>query len=336
MLTNGMNVGGAGRHARPRPARSPPARQTLDVHAGQGLRLQIVNAATIRFFRLRLTDSAGVAGPARPRRRRGRAARQRRRRGRHRRRAPSTRSTTRARSCSTRATAPTSWRPSRPARRRQRADAVDRGLPAHRAAAASRTSRPCRSCTSTSPAAPVGSTRSPTARRCAPRPATPSRRSPRPTGTLLNPATFSPPKLGMVEPGHPSSPHDRQHLGINGIHRRRTTSRATTPTSPHLGSTRYAEVGDIARADGHEHDRRAPPVPPARLLDPADRPDDRPARPDATRSLHRVQGQHRRPARVHADLPGPARRPAAGGRHTGGALGRWLFHCHIFFHATSA
>jgi len=59
VLTNGMNVG-----ARAGTPAAPGALAlnafTLDVLAGQGLRLQMVNAATTRFFRLRLTDSAGT------------------------------------------------------------------------------------------------------------------------------------------------------------------------------------------------------------------------------------------------------------------------------------
>ena len=51
MLTNGMNVGGAGGIAAG-PGCLAGGAFALDVDAGQGLRLQIGNAATIRFFRL--------------------------------------------------------------------------------------------------------------------------------------------------------------------------------------------------------------------------------------------------------------------------------------------
>ena len=58
MLTNGINVGGrAGSPAAP--GALDPGAHTLDVQAGQGVRLQIVNTATTRFFRLKLTDGAG-------------------------------------------------------------------------------------------------------------------------------------------------------------------------------------------------------------------------------------------------------------------------------------
>jgi FtsP/CotA-like multicopper oxidase with cupredoxin domain len=62
VLTNGVNVGHrAGSPSAPG-ALSGGA-HTLDVLAGQGLRLQLINAATTRFFRLILTDAAGVQVP---------------------------------------------------------------------------------------------------------------------------------------------------------------------------------------------------------------------------------------------------------------------------------
>jgi FtsP/CotA-like multicopper oxidase with cupredoxin domain len=62
VLTNGVNVGGrAGSPFAP----GDPAEdaQTIPVLSGQGLRLQIVNCATIRYFRLILTTDAGVQVP---------------------------------------------------------------------------------------------------------------------------------------------------------------------------------------------------------------------------------------------------------------------------------
>ena len=62
VLTNGKNVG-----ARAGDPSAPGAlaagASTLDVQPGQGLRLQIGNTATTRFFRLRLTDSTGTLIP---------------------------------------------------------------------------------------------------------------------------------------------------------------------------------------------------------------------------------------------------------------------------------
>ena len=71
VLTNGINVGGrAGTPllAAPVPAAPGPGALalgalTLPVSPGQGLRLQIGNTATIRFFRLILTDNAGTQIP---------------------------------------------------------------------------------------------------------------------------------------------------------------------------------------------------------------------------------------------------------------------------------
>lgn len=59
VLTNGMNVGGrAGSPAAP--GALVAGAQTLNVLSGQGLRLQIVNCATVRHFRLLLTTDAGM------------------------------------------------------------------------------------------------------------------------------------------------------------------------------------------------------------------------------------------------------------------------------------
>jgi FtsP/CotA-like multicopper oxidase with cupredoxin domain len=58
VLTNGVNVGG--RAGTPEaPGALAAGASVLDVNPGQGLRLQIGDAATTRFFRLRLTDNAG-------------------------------------------------------------------------------------------------------------------------------------------------------------------------------------------------------------------------------------------------------------------------------------
>ncbi len=58
VLTNGVNVGG--RLGSPsEPAALEANAQTLDVQAGQGLRLQIVNPSPVRYVRLRLTTNNG-------------------------------------------------------------------------------------------------------------------------------------------------------------------------------------------------------------------------------------------------------------------------------------
>jgi FtsP/CotA-like multicopper oxidase with cupredoxin domain len=62
VLTNGMNVGARG-GTPAAPGALALGAHTLDVQAGQGLRLQLVNAGTARVFRLRMTDSAGTLIP---------------------------------------------------------------------------------------------------------------------------------------------------------------------------------------------------------------------------------------------------------------------------------
>src|SRR3954469_23698710 len=58
VLTNGMNVGGrAGDPSSP--GALAGGATTMNVQPGQGLRLQVVNAATIRYMRLRLTTGTG-------------------------------------------------------------------------------------------------------------------------------------------------------------------------------------------------------------------------------------------------------------------------------------
>jgi FtsP/CotA-like multicopper oxidase with cupredoxin domain len=64
VLTNGVNVGGRGGKPLPNLVGALAAgAQTMDVLAGQGLRLQIANCATTRYFRLRLTTSTGTLVP---------------------------------------------------------------------------------------------------------------------------------------------------------------------------------------------------------------------------------------------------------------------------------
>lgn len=62
VLTNGVNVGG--RAGSPEaPGALADGASTLDVKPGEGLRLQIGNAAAVRYFRLRLTDCCGTQIP---------------------------------------------------------------------------------------------------------------------------------------------------------------------------------------------------------------------------------------------------------------------------------
>ena len=233
-------------------------------------------------MRLRLTTSTGVPGAARARRRRGRAARRGRRRGRDPARAGLPERKYDFGEILLAARHARRRRRGDPAGRDRDADPVDRRTSAA-PAWASRTSRPCRSCTSTSPAPPPRRTRSPAARPLRTATGDPVATLGAPTGTLLNPAAFAPPKLGNASQDIAAHP---------GRHAPRSASTASFGTHdvpgdytnvPHLGSTRYARIGDAAAADRHERDRRPPSVPPARLLDPA-------GLPDAGRRTRRTRG----------------------------------------------
>src|SRR5262249_39942885 len=62
VLTNGKNVGGrAGSPSAP--GMLDPGASVLDVRPGQGVRLQLLDTAPVRFFRLRLTDDSGTLIP---------------------------------------------------------------------------------------------------------------------------------------------------------------------------------------------------------------------------------------------------------------------------------
>jgi FtsP/CotA-like multicopper oxidase with cupredoxin domain len=153
------------------------------------------------------------------------------------------------------------------------------------------------------------------------------------TGTLLNPATFNPAKLGSAAQNIKFTQGPTPGtIGIDGV-----TASHDVPnyeTAPHLGSTRYAKPGDTlelsvtnttqAHHPFHMHGFSIQPVslsngttqtftwPYAEFRDNVDIP------PGFTLTF-----------RVKIEP-----RPQADGITPGGELGRWLFHCHIFFHAT--
>jgi FtsP/CotA-like multicopper oxidase with cupredoxin domain len=150
------------------------------------------------------------------------------------------------------------------------------------------------------------------------------------TGTLLNPATFSPAKLGMASQNI-SFTDTGTTVGVNGVIGTHNT--ASYETAPHLGSTRYAKVGDtlelmVSNATGADH--------PFHLHGFSFQP------LDLTKSGSPTYTWPYTEFRDTVDIP-PAYtlrfrvkltdRPMADGVTPGGALGRWMFHCHIFFHA---
>jgi FtsP/CotA-like multicopper oxidase with cupredoxin domain len=63
VLTNGKNVGPRSGTIAGGLDPAPAGIEAFDVQPGQGVRLQLINAATVRFFRLRLTDAAGTLIP---------------------------------------------------------------------------------------------------------------------------------------------------------------------------------------------------------------------------------------------------------------------------------
>jgi FtsP/CotA-like multicopper oxidase with cupredoxin domain len=169
--------------------------------------------------------------------------------------------------------------------------------------------------------------------------------TPATTGLLLNPASFAPPKPGdplmFVPPGVVSDIRLTQatpNLGINGIEGHALHGIPPDPHYPntlHVGSSRYAAaVGGtileltVANTSGahhpfHLHGFSMQPVSLTRAGNPTFTWD----------SLHEFRDSIDVPAnytltfRVRLD-----NRPLVDGVTLGGWLGRWLFHCHIFFH----
>lgn len=154
-----------------------------------------------------------------------------------------------------------------------------------------------------------------------------------PFNTLLNPTTFTPAKPGMSnQEMRITITHGM--LGIDGIHGG-TGDHGSEPYNlkPHFGSARFGKTGDVlelavtnttnAHHPFHLHGFSVQPV-------------------SLTRSGFPTYTWPYREFRDNIDIPGGytltfrARlddRELADGITPGGALGRWLFHCHIFFHA---
>jgi FtsP/CotA-like multicopper oxidase with cupredoxin domain len=342
VLTNGMNVGGRlGTPSAPGALVSggPPP---LPVQAGQGLRLQILNAAAIRYFRLRLTGNSGqiplfrVGGEGGlldnpvleggmpggfdtgysqdeillP---------------------PGSRADVVAAIPATASGVLTLWTEDY-----SRTGMGFSDIPSvpvmHLSVSGSvtpytiSTSTPLR----TSPVVPLG-------------PA---------TSSLLDPSTFSPPKTGQTN-GQPFVTQNITHTtqiqnitltanggGPAGIDTVFGTHDVAPPywspvTAPHLGSTRYAKVGDIleltvenltgAHHPFHLHGFSMQPL---SLTKPSAQPYVWPYH--EFRDNIDIPPGYTLHFRIRIDD-----RPLANGTTMGGALGRWLFHCHIFFHATN-
>jgi FtsP/CotA-like multicopper oxidase with cupredoxin domain len=150
------------------------------------------------------------------------------------------------------------------------------------------------------------------------------------TGTLLDPATFSPAKTGSASQNI-SFTDTGAAVGVDNVV---GTHNATNyETAPHLGSTRYAKVGDtlelmFTNATGAHHPFHLHgfSIQPLSLT--------KSGSPTYNWPYHEFVDNVDIPPgyslRFRVKLTD---RPMPDGVTPGGALGRWMFHCHIFFHA---
>jgi FtsP/CotA-like multicopper oxidase with cupredoxin domain len=152
------------------------------------------------------------------------------------------------------------------------------------------------------------------------------------TGTLLDPGTFSPAKLGLASQDIRLTTNGTTSLGINDVFGTHDVA-GDYADAPHLGSTRYARVGDTlqltvtnvtsAHHPFHMHGFSIQPI-------------------SLTKAANPTYTWPYAEFRDNIDVPAGYSltfrvkiedRPLADGTTLGGALGRWVFHCHIFFHA---
>jgi FtsP/CotA-like multicopper oxidase with cupredoxin domain len=153
------------------------------------------------------------------------------------------------------------------------------------------------------------------------------------TGTLLDPSTFSPAKPGMASQEIKLT-NASQTLGIDGVKGPHDLPGDYT-TAPHFDSARYAKLGDtlelqVTNTTGshhpfHLHGFSMQPISLTKS-----------GSPSFVWPYHEF--------RDNIDVPPGytltfriklTDRPLADGTTMGGGLGRWMFHCHIFFHATN-
>ncbi len=148
------------------------------------------------------------------------------------------------------------------------------------------------------------------------------------TGTVLDPSTFSPAKLGNATSAIAFT-QSGTSIGVNGVIG--VHSDSGYQTWPHLGSTRYAKIGDTleltttnSTGASHPFHLHGFSIQPVSLTKGAT---------TYTWPYHEF--------RDNVEIPAGATlkffvkledRPLADGKTPGGALGRWMFHCHIFFH----
>jgi len=329
VLTNGKNVG-ARAGSPSSPGALAPGASTLNVRPGQGLRLQLLNASAIRYFRLRLTDSTGAMIPLIRVGGEGGLLDNAIEEG------------------GTQGTWVTGYDAGEivlpPG---SRADVVA-AIPASASGVATMWTEDYQRTGlgfSDIPTVPVMHLNV-TGRRVSPaytiHAGTPLRAATGhpvpvlgpPTGTLLNPATFNPPKLGSANPDIKFTVGPTPGtIGIDG-----TTASHDVPdyrTAPHLASTRYATPGETLQLSitnttqaHHPYHLHGFSMQPLSM-----------SNGDGTQKFvwpyHEFRDNIDIPAgftltfRIRIDP-----RPQPDGVTPGGELGRWLFHCHIFFHAT--
>ena len=162
-----------------------------------------------------------------------------------------------------------------------------------------------------------------------------------PTGTLLNPATFTPTKDGNASQNIELTAAANANLGVNGTFGTHDVPAGVDYTdAAHLvNSTRYAKTGDTlllttenTTGANHPFHLHGFSIQPVKL-------DEAPfgaGGNDFTWPYPEF--------RDNVDIPPDYQltfrlklepRPLSDGTTPGGELGRWLFHCHIFFHATN-
>ena len=151
------------------------------------------------------------------------------------------------------------------------------------------------------------------------------------TGSLLDPSTFTPPLPGMTNPDIVLSNLIAGKLGVNGITGEHDSDDDFTLIE-HPGSTRYGNLGDTleltttnATAAHHPFHLHGFSIQPLTL----------------TKSGSPSYTFPRKEYRDNIDVPAGytlTYRVRLDDRNLpdgspGGAIGRWVFHCHIFFHA---
>jgi FtsP/CotA-like multicopper oxidase with cupredoxin domain len=170
------------------------------------------------------------------------------------------------------------------------------------------------------------------------------------TGALFNPGSdFSPAKIGYTGPDIPNVrlTNTGSSLGINSVIGLHDFPGVDYIDVPHAGSARYARLGDVLQltvtnATGahhpfHLHGFSIQPISLTEIPahDPPDGNTPTPTGHDYVypyrefRDTIDIPGGYTLTFRVRLDD-----RPQLDGTTMGGGVGRWVFHCHIFFHAS--